>query len=173
MENQEIFLLYANSFITPYKQYYAFDLIVPYWDEIIKYNNKGRIVVLDMVKNEIMSGKDELSKWLKNIDSLNTIPHKEINTVLKYQEVIQYVKNSKLYKESAFLEWSREEVADPWIISSAAINNYTIVTLEVSSGSLSDKNPNKRAKIPDVAKAFGVDTINLFEMMRRLGIKIE
>ena len=33
--------------------------------------------------------------------------------------------------------------------------------------------PNKRAKIPDVAKAFGVDTINLFEMMRRLGIKIE
>ena len=95
MENQEIFLLDANSFITPYKQYYAFDLIVPYWDEIIKYINNGRIVVLDMVKNEIMSGKDELSKWLKNIDSLNTIPHKEINTVLKYQEVIQYVKKSK------------------------------------------------------------------------------
>jgi hypothetical protein len=33
---------------------------------------------------------------------------------------------------------------------------------------LRDKNP----KIPDVAKALGVDTIPLFEMMRRLKIKI-
>jgi hypothetical protein len=33
---------------------------------------------------------------------------------------------------------------------------------------LKDKNP----KIPDVAKALGVDTIPLFEMMRRLKIKI-
>lgn len=83
------------------------------------------------------------------------------------------LKTQNYIRNQLFLEWSREEVADPWIISSAAINNYTIVTLEVSSGSLSDKNPNKRAKIPDVAKVFGVDTINLFEMMRRLGIKIE
>ena len=173
MSKQEIFLLDANSFITPYKHYYAFDLIVPYWDEIVKYIKNGRIVVLDMVKNEIMLGKDELSNWLKNIENLNTITHREINTILKYKEVIQYVKNSKSYKESAFLEWSREEVADPWIISSAIINVYTIVTLEVLSSGLSDKNPNKKAKIPDVAKAFNVETINLFEMMRRLGIRIE
>lgn len=104
MSKQEIFLLDANSFITPYKHYYAFDLIVPYWDEIVKYIKNGRIVVLDMVKNEIMLGKDELSNWLKNIENLNTITHKEINTILKYKEVIQYVKNSKSYKESAFLE---------------------------------------------------------------------
>lgn len=76
-------------------------------------------------------------------------------------------------KNLLFLEWSREEVADPWIISSAIINGYTIVTLEVPSSGLSDKNPNRKAKIPDVAKAFNVETINLFEMMRRLGIRIE
>ena len=34
------------------------------------------------------------------------------------------------------------------------------------------KNPNKNAKIPDVAKAFGVKTDNLFYMMRQLGIRI-
>lgn len=50
MSKQEIFLLDANSFITPYKHYYAFDLIVPYWDEIVKYIKNGRIVVLDMGK---------------------------------------------------------------------------------------------------------------------------
>ena len=52
--------------------------------------------------------------------------------------------------------------------------NYkdTIITAEVPSGGLSTKNPNRNAKIPDVAKAFGVRTNNLYYMMRQLGIKI-
>lgn len=33
-------------------------------------------------------------------------------------------------------------------------------------------NPNRNAKIPDVARAFGVKTHNLFYMMRQLGIRI-
>lgn len=58
------------------------------------------------------------------------------------------------------------------MIAAAAVNNYTIITFEVSSGGLSVKTPNKNAKIPDVAKAFGVKTQNLFYMMRALGIRI-
>lgn len=66
-----------------------------------------------------------------------------------------------LYKEQALQTWANGDVADPWLI-----------TAEVSSGGLSVKNPNRNAKIPDVAKKFGVRTNNLYYMMRQLGIKI-
>lgn len=77
-----------------------------------------------------------------------------------------------LYKEQALQTWANGDVADPWLIAVAAVNDYTIITAEVPSGGLSVKNPNRNAKIPDVAKKFGVRTNNLYYMMRQLGIKI-
>ena len=52
------------------------------------------------------------------------------------------------------------------------MNDYTIITAEVPSSGLSPKIPNKNAKIPDVARVFGVRTENLYYMMRKLEIKI-
>lgn len=63
-------------------------------------------------------------------------------------------------------------IADPWLIAAAAVNDYTIITAEVPSSGLSPKTQNKSAKIPDVARAFGVKSNNLYYMMRTLGIKI-
>ncbi|MCD8134135.1 MAG: DUF4411 family protein [Clostridiales bacterium] len=68
--------------------------------------------------------------------------------------------------------WAPGDVADPWLIAAAAVNDYTIITAEVSSGGLSPKTPNKTAKIPDVAREFGVKTNDLYYMMRQLAIKI-
>lgn len=90
----------------------------------------------------------------------------------KYQEVLQYVQTCGLYKEQALQAWAPGNIADPWLIAAAAINDYIIVTAEAASGGLSPKTPNKNAKIPDVAKAFRVRTSNLYYMMRELEIKI-
>lgn len=60
----------------------------------------------------------------------------------------------------------------PLVDCSCAVNDYTIITAEVPSSGLSPKTPNKSAKIPDVARAFGVKSNNLYYMMRTLGIKI-
>lgn len=85
---------------------------------------------------------------------------------------MQYVQSCGLYKEQALQAWAPGHIADPWLIAAAAVNDYTIITAEVPSGGLNPKNPNRSAKIPDVAKAFGVKTNNLYYMMRQLGIKI-
>lgn len=77
-----------------------------------------------------------------------------------------------LYKESAVNIWAGNGIADPWLIAAAAAKGYTLVTEEVGSGGLSTKNPNKSAKIPDVAAGIGLETINGYEMMRRLNIRI-
>lgn len=168
----EKFLIDSNSFITPYRQYYAFDLLPSYWKEISKCTDLGRLILLDIVKNEVDKGEDDLADWLCKQERFIVCNHISPEIVGKYQEILQYIQTCGLYKEQALQMWANGDVADPWLIAAAAVNNYTIITSEVSSGGLSIKNPNKYAKIPDVAKAFGVKTNNLYYMMRQLGIKI-
>jgi hypothetical protein len=173
MTTEEIFLVDSSSFMAPYRFYYAFDLVPAYWNAIIEFIKSGRIVVLDMVEAEIDKGEDDLSRWMSEVDSLEVIPHVNESTIGKYQEIIQFIATSGFYKESALNTWAQRNVADPWLIASAATNGYTLVTEEVGTNNLSIKQPQKAAKIPDVAGKFKVETINIYEMMRRLGIVIK
>lgn len=168
----EKFLIDSNSFITPYKQYYAFDLVPSYWTEVSKCTNSGRLILLDMVKAEIDKGADDLSDWLNRQTRFIICNHVLPTIVNKYQEILQYIQNCGLYQNQALQTWARADIADPWIIAAAAVNDYTIITAEVPSGGLSVKNPNKYAKIPDVARAFDVKTENMYYMMRQLSIQI-
>ena len=63
---EEKFLIDSNSFMAPYRQYYAFDLIPTYWDELSKRAESGRLVLLDMVKAEIDKGEDDLAAWVNS-----------------------------------------------------------------------------------------------------------
>lgn len=56
---EEKFLIDSNSFMTSYRQYYAFDLVPTYWKELAKRLDTGRMILLDMVKDEIDKGQDE------------------------------------------------------------------------------------------------------------------
>lgn len=60
----EKFLIDSNSFMTPYRQYYAFDLVPTYWEEISKCTSSRRLVLLDIVKAEIDKGEDDLADWI-------------------------------------------------------------------------------------------------------------
>ena len=168
----EKFLIDSNSFMTPYRQYYAFDLVPTYWEEVSRCTSSGRLVLLDIVKAEIDKGKDDLADWISRQAGFVICNHISPEIIGKYQEVLQYIQMCGLYKEQALQTWANGDVADPWLIAVAAVNDYTIITAEAPSGGLSVKNPNRNAKIPDVAKAFGVRTNNLYYMMRQLGIKI-
>lgn len=169
---EEKFLIDSNSFVAPYRQYYAFDLIPSYWDKLSKCTESGRLILLDIVKSEIDKGEDDLTDWVNEQGGFEICNHITPEIINKYQEVLQYVQSCGLYKEQALQAWAPGNIADPWLIAAAAVNGYTIITYEVPSGGLSEKNPNRVAKIPDVAKAFDVKTANLFYMMRQLGIKI-
>lgn len=170
---EEKFLIDSNSFVTPYRFYYAFDLVPSYWEELSRYAETGRIILLDIVKSEIEQGKDQLTDWIhENESNLVICNHVNAEIIEKYQKVLQHVQNCGFYNVKALNTWSQANVADPWLIAVAAVKGYTLITNEVSAGSLSVKTPSRNAKIPDVAKVFNVRTEPLFYMMRRLGIKI-
>lgn len=169
---EEKFLIDTNSFIVPHRQYYAFDLMPTYWAEISKCANTGRLVLLDMVNEELNTGEDELAEWVKNQTGFVVCNHVDAQIIPKYQKVVQYVQSCGYYNRKGIDSWMQSNVADPWLIAAAASKGYTIITFETTAGVLSKKNQSGKVKIPDVAKAFGVSTQNLYYMMRNLGIKI-
>lgn len=173
VENNNIFLIDTNIFIEPYRKFYAFDLIPTYWERLKIEFKKERIVVLDMVYNEIEKGEDALSLWLiNNKELINVKNHKKQEIIYYYGEVLRYLQTSGLYTNKAVNEWSRVDIADPWLIATAKVYNYTIVTNESKNGNLSLKQKSNSPKIPDVCYSFGVNCIDLYEMMRQIGIKI-
>lgn len=75
------------------------------------------------------------------------------------------------YKDKALKTWAQEKVADPWLITTAAVFGFTIITIEKRANKLSQHNSSGNPKIPNVALDFDVPVEKLFYMMRKLQIK--
>lgn len=168
MMEKELFLIDANSLITPYLTFYSFDLAKTFWNQMEWHIQNGNIAILDLVKSEVLKGKDSLKEWMENVEVGQLIDHRDPAIIVKYREVLRHIQENPAYKPAALTEWSREDVADPWLIASAVVGNYTIISFEIANKGLNTHNPSKNAKIPDVAKVFNVEVENLYYMMRVL-----
>lgn len=170
--NDKLFLIDSNSLITPFRQYYAFGFAPTFWDKIKLHIENGNIAILDKVKAEILNGNDDLTKWMKCLQIKTYIKHTANSIPDKYSDVLEHIQNNPCYKPDALQEWSKNNIADAWLIATAAVHNYTIVTFEARNIGVNKFSPSSKAKIPDVASNFRIETVNLFEMMRRLKITL-
>lgn len=167
----EIFLIDTNTLITPYKNYYPFDLVPSFWIKLKSCIEDGTVVILDMVSEEVLKGNDSLTDWLRSIDAKNFISHISPSIITNYGNVLESIQNNPCYLEAALKEWSKVSVADPWLIATAIEHNFTIITFEQPNRNLNAKNPTRKAKIPDIAATFNVRSESLFYMMRKLNFK--
>lgn len=166
------FILDANTLITPYKTYYNFDIAKGFWLNLKNYLEDGTIAMMDVVKEEVTRGQDELSSWVFDCNFGNEITRKDKEIIQIYKEVLLSIQGNPCYKSEALTEWSKGNVADAWIIAAAKKHNLTIVTFEVKNGNLNPKTPTGKAKIPDVAEEFGINCCDLFAMMRLIGMTV-
>lgn len=172
-----IFLIDANAFLTPSKQYYRFSFAPSYWEQVNSLAESGNIKTIDKIEKEVRprdkdSKKDDIQIWYENTFRGEIIPTNQQKIVDEYVNVINHLYISEKYNEKAFMEWSaREDVADPWLIATAKVFSYTIVSFErpinYNGGS-----PMSRAKIPNVCKDLKVNYTNLFSMMEQLEVKL-
>lgn len=167
---EEKFLLDANTFITPFQNYYAFDFAPGFWTQLKTKLKLDSVYILDVARNEVMKGEDELSEWFDAIPDTNIIDRRSSSILAKYGEVLRFLQDSPLYSDKALRNWSDANVADPWLIAAASALGYTLVTFEASAGIISANNPSGRPKIPDIAKIFDVKCENLFYFMRKMNI---
>lgn len=173
MENSStIFLIDSNVLITPYKSYYPFDIAPCFWDQVKEKIETGSIALLDIVKEEIQKGNDDLSTWCSKLSAAELIDRRQPLIVENYAKVLQYIQVCGFYNSHALAGWADANIADPWLIATAMVTGYTIITFEVSAGGLSKKTPSSRCKIPDVCKHFDVKYDHLYSMMRELSINL-
>lgn len=164
MSSPEIYVLDACVFMQAARQYYAFDIVHSFWTELEKQAANGRVVSIDRVKEEIDRGDDELKRWANTRFNpyFESTWSQEIITT--YREIIEWVHNHSQYNESAKREFANG--ADGWLIAYAKIHDYIVVTNERYNREIKRKVP-----IPNVCKQFNVPYVDIFKMLRDLGVR--
>ncbi len=163
MAPSPVYWLDANVLIDAKNGPYQFDVAPVFWSALEKQASVGRIRVSKMVYEEIVGDapKDELAKWLKlrKSDGFCVSPSKQVQA--SFKKVADHV----VANYSTPFSFEFLKVADPWIIAHAMESKGVVVTSEVKSLGTG------RVKIPNVCADLDVPRMNLYAMIRALGIK--
>jgi predicted nucleic acid-binding protein len=177
-KSTKVFLVDSNVLIDPFKpfkKYYPFDFGTSFWDFLTSNIKSGNIVLLSKVYNEITDipkKGDALNTWIIGLKS-KVVSHKTQEILFEYKNVIQYLQTSQiLYNPRALRAWSGPVAADAWLVATAKAFGYELVTFEEPDKELGRK-ISRNPRIPDVAHHFGINCIDLFQMMRLFNFKFQ
>lgn len=162
----EKYLLDANAFIQAKRRFYGLDFCPGYWRTLIWHQQQGRVCSVDRVQDELLRGGDDLSQWVEQQFGTAAFADTTTPTVVgAYAQMLAWVMAQSQFHDSAKAEF--QQVADGWLAAFAKANGYVVVTLE-------EHNPDVRKKVPlpNVCRAFDVETITPFEMLRRLNVQL-
>lgn len=162
---KKVYLLDANVFIQAANTYYAFDIAPSFWNNLIRYAEKGQIITISRVKQEIALGKDDLSKWLAEEFSAWTISSDDELVVLEYANVMKWIYSQEQYYDSAKNDFASG--ADGWLIAYAMASGCYLVTQETYRPGIKRKIP-----IPNVCNAFDINCLSTFQLLRELKIRL-
>ncbi len=155
----------ADVFISPNRLgFYSLDLAPSFWQMLEQKSAEGILASPMRVYQELADYGDNLAAWaIERRDSgLFVLEDQDVQAVMT--RVADYViQNYQGHKAQEFLGG-----ADPWVIAHALADNSVVVTFE-SRVNMASQTP----KVPNVAQAFEVRTINLYTMLQTLGIALE
>ncbi|MEZ2742645.1 DUF4411 family protein [Paenalcaligenes hominis] len=162
------YLLDSNTLIEAKNLHYRPSFCQSFWDWIIAGHTANKFFSIDIVQKELLAGDadDLLHMWAKSVKA--SLPGFFISTKgcsSQWGALTAWVTNSK-YKEAAIKKFLNRAAADAWLIAYALQNKgtYTIVTNEIAVPSRISS-----IQLPDAAQAFGVPSINLYDLLSRHG----
>jgi hypothetical protein len=160
------YVLDANAFIEGHRRYYGLDFCPGYWDALVAQHQAGKLCSIDRVREELEQGGDALWQWAGDKLGAGAFASTADSEVAAaYAETLAWVMAQPQFNDAATSEY--QSVADGWLVAYAKAHGGVVVTLEVY-----DANVKKRVPLPNVCKAFDVEWITPFEMLRRLEIKL-
>ncbi|MCH8282335.1 MAG: DUF4411 family protein [Chloroflexi bacterium] len=159
------FWLDAGVFIRPNRDgFYSLQLVPTFWQMLVQKAAEGTLASPMRVYQEIADYGDNLSAWANDHRDSGLFVVADQNVQAKFTQVADYVtQNYSGHKAQEFLGG-----ADPWVIAHALADNSTIVGYE-SRVDISSQTP----KIPNVAQAFQIRTVSLYQMIQTLGVVLE
>lgn len=160
------YVLDANAFIQAKRKFYGLDFCPGYWRTLIWHRQQGRVCSIDKVRNEIMRGADDLAAWVDEEFGTTAFASTSTTEVAGvYAQMLAWVMAQPHFQESAKAEF--QQVADGWLAAYGKASGCIVVTLE-------EHDPVRRNKVPlvNVCRAFDVETITPFELLRRLKVQL-
>lgn len=162
MYNGPAFIVDANVFID-LALYYPDDIAPTFWPQLAECAEAKQWLSIDRVRAEIAMKEDWVSEWAN--DHKTFFMSTERNDVATEYGRIQEWASRQEYRQAALDGLGRG--ADGWLVAYAVVEDLRVVTNEVA-----EPLNRKNVKIPDICKAFGVDCVNMFGMIRALGIRL-
>lgn len=159
------YLFDTNIFVES-KKNLPMDVWPTFWTKMVELINSGSIHSIDKVKDEIDKGGDELTDWIHENAPRGFFLHQDVAVMTKLAETIKWAENCPVNFSPAAIS-GYADVADSYLVATAAAKNMTLVTYEKS-------NPmsKKRIKIPDACNGIGAKWCDLNTALRELGVKI-
>lgn len=158
------YILDTNIFIRS-KNEMPIDLWPSFWGVLSDLIQNGQIYTSEKVKEEIDRGNDDLTQWVNQNSVQGFCCPIDVNVTQQYSRVLNWAISNPVFSNAAKIEFSN--VADAYLVATAAANNMTVVTFETS-----DPNCKKRVKIPDACIALGVTFCDLNTLFRQLGVTV-
>lgn len=160
----ERYVLDANTFIQAKRRFYGFDFCPGYWQSLIWHQQQERLVSIDRVYVEIEHGGDDLYDWVRqHFGRASFADTTSVEVTTAYSQMLTWVMAQPQFLDQAKDDFQR--VADGWLAAYAKAKGCVLVTLEEY-----DPVVRKKVPLPNVCKAFDVETISPFEMLRRLNV---
>lgn len=147
-----IYVFDSNTFIKIFNNYYR-EQFPSFWQKFDEYIAEEKIISVRTVKTELKDRGDSLSDFVNRTNIFPIPSNYETNFVATIFQIQHF---QHLISKKAILQGS--EVADPYLIAKAKIENACVVTEEKLK-------PNA-AKIPNICQKFDVSCVNFEEFMR-------
>lgn len=154
----------TNIFIRS-KNEMPMDIWPTFWERFREMVNSGEIFTSVTVKVEIDKGKDELTEWLKQNAPKSFYLSLDADVMAQYTITQNWAKSNPVYTQTALNTFAN--VADAYLVATAAAKQMTLVTYEGSS-----PNSKRRVMIPDACNALGVRYCDLNTVLKEMGINI-
>ena len=163
IEPPKIYCLDANVLIQAWQKYYSINLCPNYWDLLNELGERRKIFIPEIVKDEIVSKEDDLTKWLK----ASKIPIEKIDDIVisKWHEIQDANHLHKFLVDNT----KNRSLADPWLIAHSMKLKATVVTKE---SKVTDPS-SKKIRIPNVCENMNVTYIDDFEFLEDIGIRFK
>lgn len=162
-----IYLLDANSFIQAKNFHYRMNVVPGFWAWLLQKHNGIDIKSIDHVYAELTKSKtdpDDLHGWAVEQKDFFVKSH-DVAIQQVFSDIVNYVSQHRVYSPGELARFL--DGADPWLIATAKTFGAVIVTHEVMVPENSTK-----VKIPNVARKFEIDCINIFDLLELTSIKL-
>ena len=160
------FLLDSNVFIEAHRRYYNARICPGFWKALRHFLGTPSVLSIDKVRDELVEGKDDLSKWItRSLAPASFVSSGQAAVLNRYAEIQKWAVAQNRFTAAALRDFADAEKADAWLIAYALENGSTLVTHEGNDPKL-----NKRVLIPVVCRAFGIPVKDTFDMLHELKV---